>query len=192
MAKASNVFGRKLVLLVCGLSLLAMFGVSVVYRAANPNLTVHAKKKTSSMGAMASGMGGLQEMMAKVETEPDNVENLMNLANAFLMMRAWDRALVFLERAKALQPDNVGILKSVGICYFQKQMHEQAVEIYERILALQPGDALSHYNLGIIFKHYLNDPQSAATHFRIVADMPNGDGEMKKHARTELEELEKM
>lgn len=192
MTKASNVFGRKLVLLVCGLSLLTIFGVSIVYRANHPNMAVHAKKKTSAMGAMASGMGGLQAMMAKAETEPDNVENLMELANAFLMMRAWDRALVFLERAKALQPDNVIILKSVGICYFQKQMHEKAVEVYERILAQQPDDALSHYNMGIIFKHYLNDPQGAVRHFRAVVEMPNADEEMKKHARAELNELEKM
>ncbi len=192
MATASNLLGRKLVLAMTACCLLVIFGVSIFYRVNNPNLTVQAKKKSGGMSAMTTGMGGLQEMMVKAEKEPDNVENLVSLGNAFLMMRAWDRALGYLERAKTLQPNNVAVLKSVGICYFQKQMHEQAVEIYEHVLEEQPGDALSHYNLGIIFKHYLNDPQSAATHFRAVVELPHGDAEMKKHAKAELEELGKL
>ncbi len=193
MAANINLLGRKVLLTGIFLSLAAMFVSSILYRVEHPNLTVQSKQQRHAPEGMRQmGMGGLKEMMAKVESEPENVNNLIELSNAFLMMRAWDRALVFLEKARALQPDNLMILKSVGICYFQKQKYEEAVEVYEHILGLDDKDALAHYNLGIIFRHFLHDPESSARHFRAVLDLAHNDEEMKKNARSELKELGKL
>lgn len=193
MPNSLNKSGRTIVLTGIFVCLAAMFASSVLYRVENPNLTVQAKQKNSApQGMQQMGMGGLQEMMAKAEAEPENVNNLIELGNAFLMMRAWDRALEFLEKARALEPENVMVLKSVGICYFQKEKYEEAVEIYERILGLDGSDALSHYNLGIIFKHFLNDPESSAKHFTAVMELPHEDEEMRKNAKSELKELGKL
>ncbi|WP_147820848.1 tetratricopeptide repeat protein [Salidesulfovibrio onnuriiensis] len=193
MATSVNLAGRKLLLAGVFLCLAAMFATSVAYRVNHPELVKQFRpKQTAPQGMQGMGMGAIRDMMAKAEAEPENVDNLMSLSNAFLMMQAWDRALVFLDKARVLEPDNVVILQSMGICYFRKQQYEHAVETYERILELESGNALAHYNLGVVFKHFLNDPESAATHFRAVVDLPHGDEEMKKQARGELKELGKL
>lgn len=189
MTASINLMGRKLLLAAIVIGLAAMFVTSVVYRVNHPNLTVQGKQQSVSPGMQGMGMGAIKDMMARVEADPENVDNLIDLSNAFLMMRAWDRALVFLEKARTLEPDNMAVLKSVGICYFQKQQHEEAVEVYEHILELDPNDVLAHYNLGVIFHHFLDDPKSSARHFQAVVDLPHDDEEMRKNAKKELKEL---
>lgn len=185
-----NLFGRKLFLFGIFVCLLVMFATSVSYRINHPNLTVRSRKQAAPEGmGNGMGMGAIQQMMSKVQSEPKNVQNLVDLGNAFLMMRAWDKALEFLDRARAVEPDNVVVLKSVGICYFQKKQYEEAVEVYEHIVDIEPNDSLAHYNLGIIFNHFLNDSVSAKVHFEKVLDLSGTDPEMKKHAKNELDAI---
>ncbi|EGB16512.1 Tetratricopeptide TPR_1 repeat-containing protein [Pseudodesulfovibrio mercurii] len=191
-------FGRKAVILAVFVSLAAMFATSFIYRMENPNLFVRAQASRSFAdagegeggpamgGAMNGAMSRVKEYMDRVKQNPDDLDALVGLGNSFLMMRAWDRALEPLEKARQLKPDDVTVLKAVGIAYFNKQEYPKAVEAYETILKVDPEDTLALFNLGVIYKHNLQKPDVAQTYFEKVLALEKQDAEMIKLARQEL------
>lgn len=199
MMDSRVLFGRKAVILAVFVSLAAMFATSFVYRLENPNLVVKAKQQhgasaSAGEGGAPAGMGGamngamsrVREYMDRVEKNPDDVEALVGLGNSFLMMRAWDRALEPLEKARALAPGDATVLKAVGIAYFNKADYAKATECYEGVLKLDPNDTLALFNLGVIYKHYSQRPEEAGTYFEKVLELEKEDAEMIKLAREEL------
>ena len=188
-------FGRRSVVLVVVLSAAAMFVTSFVYRMNHPNLFVQVEHRHEQKSAMPPGMGEqggpmakVKEYMARVDQNPDDVEALVGLGNAFLMMRAWDRALVPLIHASELAPGDAGVLKAVGIAYFNKKEYDKASEAYQAILAVAPDDTLALFNLGIINKYYFKKMDVARTYFEKVLSLEKNDSEMLKMARQELEQ----
>ncbi|WP_319583735.1 tetratricopeptide repeat protein [uncultured Pseudodesulfovibrio sp.] len=198
MTDSRVLFGRKAVILAVFVSLAAMFVTSFVYRLENPNLFVKAKQQQSfsqaGEGGAPEGMGGamngamsrVREFMDRVKEHPDDVEALVGLGNSFLMMRAWDRALEPLEKARALAPQDVTVLKAVGIAYFNKGDYAKATECYQGVLQLDPNDTLALFNLGVIYKHYSQKTDEAGTYFEKVLELEKEDAEMIKLAREEL------
>lgn len=152
----------------------------------------NAGKKTSELSSapgmgQASGMGMVKEYMARVEADPNDVEALVGLGNAFIMMRAWDRALEPLEKARALDGENILLLKSIGIAYFNKEDFMKASNAYDDILAVDPNDTLALFNQGVIFKYYFEKPDHARTYFEKVLELEKEDPEIIKMAKQELE-----
>ncbi|MEF2231275.1 MAG: tetratricopeptide repeat protein [Pseudodesulfovibrio sp.] len=187
-------FGRRSVILVVVFSAAAMFVTSFVYRMNHPNLFVqveHKREQTSAappgMGQAGGPMAKIKEYMARVDENPDDVEALVGLGNAFLMMRAWDRALIPLTRASELAPGDANVLKAVGIAYFNKKEFDKAAEAYLSILKDDPDDTLALFNLGIINKYYFKKVDEARTYFEKVLSLEKNDSEMLKMARQELE-----
>ncbi|MEZ7195744.1 tetratricopeptide repeat protein [Pseudodesulfovibrio karagichevae] len=193
--------GRKAVILAVFLALAAMFATSFLYRMNNPNLVVKSQPSRSftdagegqggpgapAMGGAVSGaMSRVKEYLDRVKKNPDDVEALVGLGNSFLMMRAWDRALEPLEKARGLEPDNTSVLKAVGIAYFNKEDYAKASEAYEAILKIDPEDTLALFNLGVIYKHSFKKPDIAQTYFEKVLALEKQDAEMLKLARQEL------
>lgn len=203
MTVSSITFGRKAVILAIVLSALVMFITSFVYRMNNPNLFVQVKPQhtvddghdhgadgaapPSGMGQGVAGtMTKVKEFMARVDANPDDVEALVGLGNAFLMMRAWDRALDPLNRANELRPGDTVVLKGVGIAYFNKKEFEKAAQAYEAILKIEPEDTLAMFNLGVINKYYFKKLDVARTYFEKVLSLEKEDAEMIKMAKQEL------
>jgi Flp pilus assembly protein TadD len=192
-------FGRKAVILSVVGAVVVMFVASFVYRMNHPNLFVKVKQtrqQSAEQGAtppsgMGAGMGGnmaqVKEFMARVETNPDDVEALINLGNSFLMMRAWDRALPPLEKANELKQGNTEVLKAIGIAYFNKEDFVKATAAYDEILEIDPNDTLALFNLGVIHKHYFKKSDQARVYFEKILILEKEDMEMRKLAKQELE-----
>jgi len=187
-------FGRRSVILMVIFSAAAMFVTSFVYRMNHPNLFVqveHQHEKTAPPQGMGEGggpMAKVKEYMARVDQNPDDVEALTGLGNAFLMMRAWDRALIPLSRAAELAPQNTEVLKAVGIAYFNKAEYDKASDAYLAILKVDANDTLAFFNLGIINKYYFKKMDVARTYFEKVLSLEKNDSEMLKMAKQELEQ----
>ena len=191
----SAVVGRKAVILFTLAAVAVMFAASFIYRMDHPNLFVKAQMSAGQGGeqAGASPMGDgpmskVREFMARVEADPQDVEALVGLGNSFLMMRAWDRALIPLGTASQLDPENIGVLKGIGIAYFNKEAFQEAAESYEAILKIDANDTLALFNLGVIYKHYFKKQDVARTYFEKVLALEKDDVEMLRLAKEELGE----
>jgi len=195
---ASNVeLGRRAVIAMAFLGVAAMFVASFVYRLNNPNLFVASRQAPTQevtpgtmppgMEQMGGNMARVKEYMAQVEADPNDVDALVGLGNSFLMMRAWERAVVPLDRANELRPGDIEVLKGIGIARFSLEDYVKASAAYDEILEIDPEDTLALFNLGVIFKYYFDKPDQARTYFEKVVAIEREDSEMIKLAKQELE-----
>ncbi len=183
--------GRRAMLLVMALAVTALFATSFVYRMLKPELRVEMRQQKPSQGqGMMQGdpeaMARVQELMARLQQNPQDRQVNLDLAEAFLMMQAYERAEHFARKLLELDPDDVAALRIRSMTLFERKEYAAAVTDLERILAKAPGDAVTHYNLGILYKHYLKRPDDAQRHFRAAADDPKADTRLKKEAAKEL------
>lgn len=212
MTASGLAFGRKVVILSVLICVAAMFVTSFIYRMNHPNLFVevrqqgqqvqdhdhdgdgvqdHGPEEDAGVPGMGGAMGGtmakVREFMAAVENNPDDLEAQVNLGKAFLLMRAWDRAIEPLEKAHALAPEDIDVLKALGIAYFNKEDFTHASEAYDKILAIEPHDTLALFNLGVMYKYYFEKTDVARTYFEKVLSLEKDDQELIKVAKQELE-----
>lgn len=173
-----------------GLGLLAVFLGSFLFRIENPSRVVRADAPSMPQGMAEGGpMKEIMELMQRQKDEPDNPAVQLDLAERFLMMGAFDRALIFLEKAEKLDPGNPRVLNDKGIALYNTGRTEEAKGAFETILAQNPDDYRARFNLGLIYGHGLGDTAKAAEHLKAVVDSPATDERTRKQAGLELEKM---
>jgi len=183
--------GRKAVLALVALGLAAMFASSFLYRLDHPDLSEKVERP-AGMEAMGGGgtmtgpMKEIMELMQAMQQDPENVGLLLRAAEQFMMMNAWDRAMVFLDKAQSIEPDNPQILNDQGIILYNLQKPEESLAKFEKLLAKNPDDYRARYNMGLLYKYALKNPEKAKESFAAVIDSPSADEKAKAGAREEL------
>ena len=160
--RPASAAGFKGVLLVLGVSLGVIFITSFVYRLGNPSMVRELRRSAAPApgeGGM-EGMGGnrIRDLMAAMGENPDDPAIPLELGESFMIMQAWPRALVFLDRTLELDPKNVRAMRGKGMALFETKKPGEASEVFEAILKIEPNDPQVHYNLrasssGIIWKN---------------------------------------
>lgn len=192
----AGIIGRKTVLGLMAVGVLAMFATSFVYRMENPSLTERVERPAGmggmgKNGQMTGPMKEIMELMQGLQEKPEDVGLLLRAAEQFMMMNAWDRAAVFLDKAASLEPDNPQVLNDQGIALYNMKKPEDALGKFERLLEKNPDDYRARYNLGLLYKYALKNPDKARECFQAVADSPTADEKAKQGAREELTRTDK-
>ncbi|CCO22089.1 tetratricopeptide repeat protein [Maridesulfovibrio hydrothermalis] len=190
---------QKTIVWLLGMALVVIFIGSLVYRMNHPGNKVEFQQQggSASSGMPGGGPGGMdamneesmkmvRELMERMGKEPDNMEIQLELANSFMMIRAYDRAKTFFERVIKKEPENVSALMGLGMCYYQAEKFAEAAASFDKILAFEPNDSMAEFNTGIIKKYYLHDHEVADKHFENIIANPNTPEDMKKRAEEEL------
>lgn len=195
--KAFNLSSTQKVLVgVLGVSLLVMFVSSFYYRMSHPGNRVEFKQQQSSGmgGGMSASTGesmkAIRKLMDKLDKNPEDTEVLLELADAFMMIRSYDRAQKFFEKVVSKEPENVHALMGLGMCYYQHEKFPKAIGAFEGLLKINPNDPMAHFNIGIIQKYYTHEHEKAATHFEAVINNPDAESDLKASAKEELKENE--
>jgi len=189
--------GQKLILLALIGAIVVMFVGSFVYRMKGSGLVVEVHQERGGMGEGMGGQAGpmgmmgvdmeqLRGLMRKMEENPNDPQVLVELANTFMMMQAWDKSLEFLTKAEKIAPDDLGVHRGLGMVRFERKEYEQAKKSFDLVLKKEPGDVLAHYNMGILLKHYMKRPAEGDAHFRRVVQLNPQDQDVLKSAQEEL------
>ncbi len=175
-------------------AVIVMFLGSFAYRMKGQGLVVPVQQEQAGgmgggMGAM--GMGGIdvnrmQQLMTEMKQRPNDPSVLLELANTFMMMQAWDRALTLVDKAVKIAPDSVEANRALGMVRYQRKEYPLAEKSFETVLKLAPDDVLGHYNMGILLKYYLRKPAEGDKHFRRVVQLNPQDADVLKSAQEEL------
>jgi len=189
--------GQKLILLALIGAIVVMFVGSFVYRMKGSGLVVEVHQERGGMGEGMGGQAGpmgmmgvdmeqLRGLMRKMEENPNDPQVLVELANTFMMMQAWDKALEFLTMAEKAAPDDANVHRGMGMVRFERKEYDLARKSFDRVLKKDPDDVLAHYNMGILLKHYMKKPAEGDAHFRRVVQLGPQDQDVLKSAQEEL------
>lgn len=161
---------------------------AVVFRVENPSIVQHEERREMPGGDMEKmgGMGNISAMMKQLQDHPDDLDAMRALGMAFMDMQAWDKALSFWDMVLNKTPSDVMALNQKGICLFEKKLYAEAAEQFEHMLGVEPTNYHAHFNLGILYKHYLEQPDKATSHFQTVIEAKPDDQELVESARREL------
>lgn len=183
-------FGRRALILILAVVLIVLFVTSFWYRMEHPSLRVEMLAELQTHPGMGQGidMNRVQDLMARMGKKPEDVPTLLDLADLFIGMKAWDRAAVFLGMAEKVAPEDPRLLRSLGMVHLEKKEFDKAAAAFAKILVREPQDPISNYNLGIVLKHYLNRKTEAGTHFKAVMGNATADQELRQEAARELRE----
>jgi len=174
-----------------------MFIGSFAYRMKGTGLVVQIQPEQGAMGEGMGGKGGpmgmmgvdmeqLRELMRKMEENPNDPKVLVELANTFMMMQAWDKSLEFLTTAEKAAPGDADVQRAMGMVRFERKEYELAQKSFDIVLKKDPNDVLAHYNMGILLKHYMKKPAEGDAHFRRVVQLNPQDQDVLKSAQEEL------
>lgn len=192
--------GQKIILVALLGAILAMFVGSFLYRMQGKGLVVEVRQERGGMGGMGEAMGGqggpmgmmgvdmeqLREQMRKMQENPTDVKNLLELSNTFMMMQAWDKALEFVGMAAKAAPEDLNVHRAMGMVRFERKEYPEAKKSFDLVLKKEPDDVLAHYNMGILLKHYMKKPAEGDAHFRRVVQLNPKDQDVLKSAQEEL------
>ncbi|MFW5836860.1 MAG: tetratricopeptide repeat protein [Desulfovibrionaceae bacterium] len=193
-AKASQAprtgMGPLLMALLLGAGAVVMLIASVHYRMENPSMTMTMRQQGPEDQMRSAAMERVSELMVQAQEDPADRATQVELGELFFRMGSYENAEVFLARAMKLDPSDKDVLRLYGMTLFHRENYEGAAKAFQAMIELNPEDPAPHYNLGVLQKHFLEQPEAAAGHFRKVVEMAPEDSEMREKARQELDSVQ--
>ncbi len=104
-------------------------------------------------------MEDIMAFKARLDKDPKDLEALIALANANMMISRFDAAQDLYRRALAINTKNLEVRTNLAIAYKYGGKPEQAFAELQKNLAADPKDSHTLYNLGFL---YLYDKQDKA------------------------------
>lgn len=187
MARTSQ-DSRKPVLALMAVLVAAMFIASFVYRMRHPAMTMTLREAPAAADKEAENqeMMHIQELMGQLQANPGDAGAMIELAEAFMSIKALDRAALFLDKAAKIVPGSTRLLRDQGMVAFEREEYPKARDAFQGILERDAKNATAHFNLGVLKRYYLNQTEPAMAHFRTVVEA-DPSGRVGEMARKELE-----
>lgn len=111
----------------------------------------------------------LDKLLTLYEQAPTNLDVLINLGGAYILLRKWSKAAQTLSRAAELFPENAMVWMNLAAAHLgqlELSSHNnqmRALKAYQRVLELDPQAPNVHYHMGLIHKE--RRAWEAAEHF---------------------------
>ena len=93
-------------------------------------------------------MLAVEQLEAARTVQPENVDLIVELANANIVLRRFDPAERDLRRALRFQPDHPGVHLALGVISFRRGLYAQAEQELRRALELDPDSANAYFYRG--------------------------------------------
>ena len=178
-------FTARAIILLLGLSLLVMLGVTIKERVSNPHLVT--ERPTAPQG-MGQEQNLLASLMQKVAAEPTNKDALMHLAEHLMATQEWDAAATFAQRAVALDVNDPQPLYMLGVILHNQGKPQEAAATLEKVVALR-DDATVRYSLGVLYSYFLQQKDKGRAHWEAGLKDPKISPEMRQAIEEELKKL---
>jgi len=100
--------------------------------------------------ASAPMMAEIRALKQRVDSNPQDHQALVRLANIYHDVSMFDQAIGYYEQAVQLEPGNPDTLTDLGICYRGTQQYDKALEMFNRAQAIDPNHWQSLFNIVIV------------------------------------------
>lgn len=178
---------KKITFLILAATLISMLVFFVQFRMQKPSIASKSQSGQSDrdMKKISSEIG---KLMQHLEENPDDISTLEKLGRTFMMMKSWDRAIRFWNRALDVDPAYTPARMQLAQCFYQKKDYQSAAKQLNRVLDSNSSHTRAHFNLGILYKYYLEKDEKWKQHFRQVVQAEEVESSVRKKAEEELKD----
>lgn len=117
-------------------------------------------------------------------SDPDNLEALVNLGNAYQYMGRLDEALFTLERAQQLDPNRFETYINLAACYRRMKRPSDALTYADKAVALAPEVAQSYHARGLTLMQLGSNQQALVSLTKAADRDPNSPRILQDLANT--------
>ena len=99
------------------------------------------------------------------ELEPENINDLFNLAEVHCKMERYDQAVDVYQKILRFQPENAEVYGFLGYLYWQANRHHEAEKAYKQAITLNKNNPIALNNLGVLYLDVWKDFTEARKYF---------------------------
>lgn len=103
----------------------------------------------------------IRVLEGEISRNPDKLETLIELGNAYFDTNQYDKAIETYRRALDIDPNNADVWTDMGIMYRRRGEPGKALEAFDQATAVDPDHEISRFNKGIVLLHDMNDVNGA-------------------------------
>lgn len=113
----------------------------------SPEINYRSGIKSFKQNNYSSALNHFQKA---VESEPDNIDYLTELATTHYKLKNYNEAIKSYEKIIGLRPDNVSCYNRIGNIYWIKKDFERAEFYFRKSIELDPNLIVSYNNLALM------------------------------------------
>ena len=130
------------------------------------------------------------EFMARLQSNPHDVDLLLEIAQVFIRAKEWPQAESFLRRASIAAPTDARPPHFLGVAQASQQQYTEAAGSFEQALTLDANPS-TQFNLAVLYRYYLDKPDKAKALLEAASKSANAPDALKAKAAQELQSLKK-
>ena len=176
---------RRIVLGALSLGLGVMFALSLAWRMGDHPLVRQNMRPAAQAAPKAQPSASIMALMQKLQSNPNDVEALLQLAGLFAERGDNDAAKEMAQRAVVAAPSDHRPPYLMGVVLARQGQWAEAADSLERSIHLK-DDAATRYSLAVIYRYHLNDEAKARENYEVAAKICE-DPALSSMIRAELE-----
>jgi tetratricopeptide (TPR) repeat protein len=116
-----------------------------------PSNALNLYQKGMAAAKKNDAKAAAESLSAAVAAYPNFAIALNDLANQYMLMKQWDKAIETYQALLKLKPDDMTAHQNLGIAAYNKKSMEDAETHFRKALELKSPGPTAHYYLGLIF-----------------------------------------
>jgi len=125
-----------------------------------PSNALNLYQKGMAAAKKNDAKAAAESLSAAVAAYPNFAIALNDLANQYMLMKQWDKAIETYQALLKLKPDDTTVHQNLGIAAYNKKSMEEAETHFRKALELKSPGPTAHYYLGLIFVSTKRYPQA--------------------------------
>lgn len=117
----------------------------------------------------------VEQLKKSTNENPSNAAHLIALAQLLMDGHQNTEAIIYFEKAVALQPKNDSLLLDLSVCYFNEKEYGKALKTTEKILSRQRYHTRALYNKGAILATLDRKNEAVTVWKELMKHNPNSE-----------------
>jgi tetratricopeptide (TPR) repeat protein len=115
--------------------------------------------------------GRVQALTTILNSDPQNANAAVQLANTYFDAERWQDAIQWYERALKIDPNNPDASTDLGVSYYYTNRPDHALAQFDHSLKLDPKHTKTMLNKGIVLAFGKQDLQAASAEWKRVVEL---------------------